>query len=379
MRKVFSFLLFLLFYISSKSQGYTNGGVENVMQRIPSHLTHATSDIAEYVKQHFTTEKEKVFAIYKWITANIRYSTDSANNINLGPDPQAKITAALRRRKGVCENYAALFNDICRKAGLTCFVVDGYTKQNGSVDKTGHSWCAVFIEDNWVLCDPTWDDATAATKWFLVQPSAMIETHMPFDNMWQLLHYPVSHKQFYGGNTYEDKNKPYFNYNDTIAAYIKMDSLQRFTSAAYRIAQSGLYNTLVKDREAYTKMHIEIIRQDKDVELYNSSVADLNSAAITFNNFVQFRNKQFTPAITDNVLQSLLDGLDIKLLKARKNLDEIDKSEAAFKFSTEELKVRLNNLLAGIKEQQDFLKVYLNTASAVRPSLFYKQVSSSNK
>ena len=78
--------------------------------------------------------------------------------INSDINPEARITVALRRRKGVCENFAAIFNDICLKAGLTSFVVSGYTKQSGAVDKTGHSWCAVFINKNWYLCDPTWDE-----------------------------------------------------------------------------------------------------------------------------------------------------------------------------------------------------------------------------
>jgi hypothetical protein len=51
-----------------------------------------------------------------------------------------------------------------------------------------------------------------------------------------------------------------------------MDSLQRFRSTAYRIEQGGIYNKLVRDRHEYTKMNIEIIREDRDVELYNAAV-----------------------------------------------------------------------------------------------------------
>lgn len=380
MRKLIFLLLFLCCYIFLKAQTFDDRQVDNLMLDIPAHQTFSTTDIAEYVKQNFNSDRKKLRAIYTWVASNIKYDTDSANVINMGPDPEAKITAALRRRRGVCENYAAIFNDICVRCGVTSFVVDGYTKQNSSVDKTGHTWCAVFIDNNWLLCDPTWDEGTGNTKYFLVQPSEMIATHMPFDPMWQLLDHPVSHRGFYNGNIYTDKNQPFFNYADSISAYIKMDSLQKLRSTAFRIEKSGLYNNMVKNRHDFTKMNIEIIREDKDVDLYNSSVADLNNATTIYNNFVEYRNKQFTPAITDNALQALLDGIDTKLSDAHKKLDGIARSEAVFKFSTENVRDRLNALAVRVKEQKDFLKIYLNTATTNRQSLFYnKQVTHSGK
>ena len=117
--------------------------IDNVILMIPDSLANSTGDIARYVNAHFDSESAKVRAIYAWVTTNIKYDKDSANVINSGINPEAKITFALRRRKGVCENFAAIFNDICLKAGLTSFVVSGYTKQSGTVDKTGHSWCCI--------------------------------------------------------------------------------------------------------------------------------------------------------------------------------------------------------------------------------------------
>lgn len=343
---------------------------------IPASQTFSTSDIAENIKQKFTSDRDKVHAIYTWVASNIRYDTDSANVINMGLDPDAKVTAALRRRRGVCENYAAIFNEVCIKSGLTSFVIDGYTKQNGFVDRTAHSWAAVFIDNSWWLCDPTWDEGRGTTKYFLVHPSEMISTHMPFDPMWQLLDHPVSHSQFYSGNVYTNKSSRYFNYVDTIAAYSKMDSLQRFRASAYRIEQHGLPNTLVKSRLDFAKMHVEIIRQDKDVDLYNSAVADLNEATATYNSFVQYRNNRFLPAVSDKAMEALLDGIDKRLASANKNLDEIARTEAVFKFSTEAIRNKLNSLATRAKVQKDFLDQYLNTAVANRESLFYsKQVS----
>lgn len=353
-----------------QAQTFSGGQINNSFY-IPSSVTQSATSIAEYAKANYKTDIQKVSAIYRWVTLNIRYDSDSANIINLGIDPEAKINAAFRRRRGVCENYAAIFNDICLKSGITSFIVDGYTKQ-GSVDKTGHAWCAVNINNEWLLCDPTWD-VGGTTKYFLIEPAEMIATHMPYDPMWQLLNYPVTHQQFYSGNIYKNKSIPFFNYADSIAAYIQLDSLQKYKSSAQRIEQSGLYNNMVKNNFNYKKMQVEIIRQDKDVDLYNSSVVKLNEVTGAFNNFVQFRNNQFAPAISDNALQALFEGIDEKISAVNKNLDEIAKSEATFTFSTEALRDKLNLLANHVNEQKEFLKIYLNTSKENRQSLFYNK------
>lgn len=377
-----SLILFVIFFISYQivfSQSFKDRAEDNVMLNIPTSKTYSTASIAKYITENCNTDRERVFAIYSWVTANIQYDTDSANIINMGPDPEAKITAALRRRKGVCENYAAIFNDICLKTGLTGFVVDGYTKQYNTVDKVAHSWCAVYFDNSWHLCDPTWDAAVAGNKYFLASPSYMIQTHMPFDPMWQLSEHPISHKQFVNGTSFFNEENQLFNYKDSIAAYITMDSLQKFRTVASRIEKSGLYNNMIRSRHELAKMNIEIIREDKDVALYNAAVNDLNTTTMIYNDFVQFRNRLFTPAISDDVLKISLDSIEDKILNAHKKLDDIEKSEATFKFSVDDVRAKLYSLAGKIKTQKDFLKRYLATPPANRKLLFYSTSSDGNK
>ncbi len=206
----------------------------------------------------------------------------------------------------------------------------------------------------------------------MAQPSEFIYSHMPYDPLWQLLDYPISHQQFYSGNIYKKPDSQYFNYTDSITAYIQMDSLQKLKSSALRIQKNELFNPLVKDNHNYIKMHIEMINQDKDVELYTSSVEELNDATNIYNIFIAYRNQQFTPAKTDAELKALLDGIDTKLLSSLKKLDEIDKSQATFTIGTHEVRDRLTTLIARIKDQSLFLEQYLSTAKSDRASLFYK-------
>jgi len=172
--------------------------------------------------------------------------------------------------------------------------------------------------------------------------------------------------------TYLKKNdNPYFNFSDSVTAYIQMDSLHKLQSTALRIQKYSLYNPLVKDNYNYIKMNIEIIDQDKELELYNSSMADLNEATTVLNNFIEYRNKQFTPGKTDAELRALLEGIDKKLDSSLKKLDEVDKSKATLTLGTEPVRNRINILLKKIKEQKDFLDRYLNTEKSGRKSLFY--------
>lgn len=338
---------------------------------IPASRTTTTTDIAEYITSRVKAEREIARSIYSWVTANIRYDPDSANRINFHSDPNMKITAALRRRKGVCENYAAIFNDIAIKSGLRSVVVGGYTKQGGHIDRTGHAWCAMNVDNEWFLFDPTWDEGMGTFRYFLAEPSEFIQTHMPFDPIWQLLENPVSHQGFYNGYLYS-KRKETFNYKDSINAYLRMTELEQLQSSSIRILEYGLYNPLVKNNLSVTRMNIEMIHEDKDMDLYNSSVAELNTATSILNNFILYRNNQFLPVKNDSEIKSLLEGIHNYLNSAKKKLEQVDRSAASLTLSTGPVRNKLNSLALRLQEQKDFLDLYLKSGITERAGLFYK-------
>jgi transglutaminase/protease-like cytokinesis protein 3 len=368
MRQIVLLLPALFFMKLSDAQGFNKVKYLN----IPDSLTNTTANIAAYINSHFNGEENKVHAIYNWLIANLKYDKDSSTIINAGVDPGAKISVALKRKKGVCENFAAIFNEVCLKSGLISFVVNGYTKQSGKVDKAGHSWCAVSVDKNWYLFDPTWDVGNGiSSQYFMVRPAEFITSHMPYDPLWQLLNYPISHEQFYSGNIYKKNNPDYFNYIDSVSAYIKMDSLHKLQSTALRIQNQGMYNPRIKDNYNYVKMHVEMINQDNDLDLYNSAMADLNDATTILNSFIQYRNNQFIPEKTDEELRVLLTDIDSKMDSSLYKLDRVDKSKATLVLGTDDVRERLNNLSKKILTQKAFLKQYLETPKPERKNLFY--------
>lgn len=366
-------LLFIFIICSATithAQDAELAAIDNNMLYIPKALTNSTEGIASFITSNYKKEKEKCLAAYRWVTYNIKYDTDSMYVFNWGGDPERKVTDALRRRKGVCENYAAIFNEIAIKCGIQSYVISGYTKQSGFIQKNGHSWCAVNIDGEWLFCDPTWDEAyTSNTNYFLVAPSLFIESHMPFDPLWQLLDHPVSQQEFYTGNFHQEKTN--YHYADSVKAFMQMNELQQLESTARRIRLAGIGNEQTRTRLAYIDMQASIIYESKDMNQYNAAVDDVNKARNIFNDFVEYHNKQFTPVRPDAEMSALLSPIDALLSSAEKKLAEVDKSLVNAQYDTSNLQIELNNFRAKVQKQKDFLKRYLDSGERERKEIFY--------
>ena len=340
---------------------------------IPLHHTYSTAFISSYINSAFKTEREKLLAIYSWVTTNIRYDTDSMYAINSERDPEARVTEALRRRKGVCENYAALFTDIAVKCGIKCYIVSGYTKQLGAIDRSGHSWCAVSLENEWYLCDPTWDEGNSMNaRWYLLPPGRFIDTHMPFDPLWQLLEYRITHKEFVSGRTYARKQKDLINYNSEVNAYLLLTRLQQLESAISRIRESGTENELVKNRLKFLQMQAGIIYEERDMNLYNTAVSDFNKANEILNEFIQYRNNRFLPVKEETFFSEMLKKSTTYILSANNKLSILSRSETNDQYDPSILLNRLSTLSSKLAEQQLFLGRYFSANIPEREKLFYK-------
>ncbi len=88
--------------------------------------------------------------------SNIRYDVPNMYSVDYYEKKEDKIARPLQTRQGICENYAVLFVDICQKAGIPSFVVNGYVKLNGQLQDLSHAWCVAKIDTGWYLFDPTW-------------------------------------------------------------------------------------------------------------------------------------------------------------------------------------------------------------------------------
>jgi hypothetical protein len=355
---------------------------------LPDSLTNTTEQIASYIISNFETDNDKSRAIFIWVASNIQYDIDNMFAINFYEKEEDKIEKPLRTRRGICENYAALFTDICTKSGIKSFVVSGYTKQSGFVDYIPHAWSAALIDSSWYLFDPTWGSGYISggkfhkkinNEYYKANPTTLIKSHMPFDYLWQFVNYPVTNQEFYEGKTQQNNTKPFFNFNDSIQEYETQNHIDRLISSAYRVEKNGLKNSLIFNRLQHLQLEIENdklikenYRQNTIVNLYNSAVADYNNGINDYNDFINYKNKQFTPQKPDAEIQYMLNVAENNLEKAKVKLEQIVNPDVNTANMVRQLTRSIDDALRQVVEQQDWLKVYFSKKKAGRKSMFYK-------
>lgn len=138
--------------------------------------------LAKEITAPFTTEEEKVRALFIWITNNIAYDCAAYHDKhppvgNFSFKTQAELEAkldkyytnvaalTLRNKRAVCEGYAVLFWQMCKAVGINCQLVDGRASENKDRIKklrnkknfsTNHMWNKVQVNGVWYYIDVTW-------------------------------------------------------------------------------------------------------------------------------------------------------------------------------------------------------------------------------
>jgi hypothetical protein len=382
--KQLSFILSLILIaqtlVAQKKTGNEYLATDKRVLELPDSLSKKTEDIASYISANFKDDNEKSRAIFIWVATNIQYDIENMFALNFYEKKEEKILKPLKTKKGICENYAALFTDICQKAGIRSFVVEGYTKQNGFADYIPHAWSAALIDSTWYLFDPTWGSGyVSGGKFFKkinndhykANPALFNKTHMPFDPLWQFLDYPISNQEFYEGKA--QQNKAFFNFKDSIEAYEKQSHLEQLASSAYRIEKNGVKNSLIFDRLQHLKLEIENNRQTTIMNLYNSAVVDYNDGVNDFNTFINYRNKQFTPLKADSEIQNMVTIVDSKFKSAKSKLLQISNPDFNTTNLIQQLTKSIDDVTTHVTEQNEWLKVYFSKGKSGRKSMFYEQ------
>ena len=169
-----SFLL-LLFTISfSHGQRYAVEGHESrwkVLDQqskiVPETLT-TPSAITDHLVADLTDEKDKIRAIYVWITHNIVYDRErfkAKRTLNFASDDEF-IRHALANRKAVCAGFSKLFHEMASHAGIEVYTISGYARSDREATGLGsHAWNGIHLKTGeWLLLDVTWDTTDGDTR-----------------------------------------------------------------------------------------------------------------------------------------------------------------------------------------------------------------------
>lgn len=377
-------LLVLIFLFSIFIYGQTQVGyalIDKKIDVIPQEYNTSTAAIAKYINANFKTENDKIRAVFYWTSSNISYDVKNMFVVNYDETPQTRIPKTLETKKGICGDYAAIFNELATLVGIKSVIISGYTKQNGKVDSLSHAWCAAMIDNSWYVFDPTWGSGSLLNGkyvrkindyYFKTEPNKIISTHIPFDYLWQFSNYPVTNAEFYVGKTQIDKIKKYFDFEKEIVKQSGLSEIDRLFESNVRIEKNGLKNALIIETYESNKKQLTYLRQKESVEKLNNIVKELNGAVVLLNDFILYRNNKFKPTFPDEEVNMMIQRPREKIIKCQNDIYKVGSigSENAANLSSIKQSIETNLALA--EEHALFVKNYLSKSKLVRKTMFSK-------
>ena len=378
MKYLFYFLLFQTIALAQVKSTYAD--VEKTMQAIPESQKKSSKDIANYIKGKFSSEESQIKAAYYYVISTVSYDVNHEFTVNLVISDDEMVLKTIATKKGVCIHYAKFFKDIITQLGYNCQVISGYTKKDNILADQSHAWNAIKMKDgNWYVFDPTWDSGfkqngkfvrRLSSKYYKTKPLVMLQSHMPFDYMWQFLNYPISEQNFIEGNFQQDKNQQVFDYDETIKTFLTLSENEQLAGLKERMIQTGYKNKLAKERFEILKKQLEVYSLNANVKELNTITNKYNEGIKLLNDFIYYRNTQFRPLKEDKeILEMIQNPLDIfeecsdKVYKlgfvGQDNLYDLNK-----------FKRGLIDIIEEAKKHKSFVKEYLTKSTKERKKMF---------
>lgn len=272
--------------------------IDNVIFTLGKTANLTLDSVVKFVNHTYTTQPDKVRAYYAFISQTISYDMQRLDELKVmaGGALEGHFRSGVsqnpeevfKNKKAVCEGISKLMVYCCRKSGIPCEMVSGYSKLDGEV-VTGilHAWNAVKIDSSWQLIDITWSNGYVnhnnvfvrklSDRYYLTSPAKFIEEHLPMDAMWQLSAKPVTKNYFF--NRDSSAGKYYaenFNYNDSISKFLSRPKSEREFYEFFNYHQYDPGNAL--------------FQRNLDVCVNNTTGEYLNNASFYYNDFVGFYN-----------------------------------------------------------------------------------------
>ncbi len=382
----FSLFLAGSLFFACTIQAQTNAGmytnVDKTALAIPAAQATTTQGVADWINAHFTTPKDKVRAAFIWTASTFEYDVENMYALNMTETKEEKIKKVMLLHKGVCENYAAVFDELCQKCGIKSWIVSGYTKSSNQSAELPHGWNVVLVDNVYYLIDPTWGSGYINEKhkyvrhidekYFMAQPSVLARTHFPFDPMWQLSEHPLSAQEF-ADNADADKRRPVFYYRDSIEAWDKMSHVVQLETEARRTEQNGIKTSVGYNYLAYLKNNANVERRNALADVYSNAINEYNAAVKDLNTFINYYNKQFTPTRPDAEIRGMLDSVTNKVGRVRRMLGSIAGKDEKIDEAAAPLRKNMDEFMNSIIEYEAFLSKYFSKPKIARKAMFYRK------
>jgi transglutaminase/protease-like cytokinesis protein 3 len=218
------FFLAILFFLPLRF--YSQIGQTNfyaIDSKVESVSVTKADELARQLALLGKTDREKVRAIFRWITEHIDYnvmpfgrgkkkprsfySEPDDSNVVLPPLNERIAAKVLNTGVAFCEGYSRLFKTLCDHAGIKAEIIYGYARTNTNRRfGVNHAWNAVYVDSSWYLLDVTWASGFVSYGneyirqfndfYFLASPSDFVRDHYPEDPQWTLLKDPPVYREF---------------------------------------------------------------------------------------------------------------------------------------------------------------------------------------
>ncbi len=269
---------FLLGFLIAQNAFAQNGDFDISLRakvHVPRSQQRSVAKLAEYLTKDEYSDLDKAFSIYCWVVHHINYDIRAAQKVKTQSYSPKQ---TLRRKKGLCYQFSALYSALCEAAHIPTKEIIGYTLGGHHYDKetffeADHTWNGVKIDNKWLLVDATWGSGKTvpkkqpikkfmsyllkkpfipskfkfekrpSTRFFMVDPESMISNHLPADPVWQLVPKPITMGEF--------ENEHWHTYTNVLDSTINMKLSSEDYTEKISVYESDSYNHfLAKTGEA---------------------------------------------------------------------------------------------------------------------------------
>lgn len=319
---------------------------DSIAQAIPDSITRDPVLFAGYLKSVCRSDEELAKTLYIWLGTKIYYDLDLTEKPWVSMSKNELIKQTLITRRGVCEHYAEVFTSLLTRAGIEAVTVEGYVRRFGKIDTTvGHAWNAARISGTWRLFDATWGSGYVRFErfhkrftmtYYMTDPDSMIVTHIPFDPMWQLVDYPVTHDGFLAGHA---KGSIFMNFTDSITDYFSQTA---YVQTEHTRQRCRSYHLDIPELGTLSKrffFHLSVIQREYNFNTYIQSLDCYSDLVNDYNDYVVKVN---AGKLSGNTSAKRVAEVQDKLTKCKRCFDQIKWPDSTLLGNYETLRANLD-------------------------------------
>ncbi|MEQ9303762.1 MAG: transglutaminase domain-containing protein, partial [Marinoscillum sp.] len=293
-------------------------------KKAPSSVARLPVKLARYLTENDTSELQKALNIYTWIVNNIEYDVRASGKIK---SRTYSPTQTLRRKKGICGQYSALYEALCQNSGVSSREIMGYSRgfnyhEDDRFFESDHAWNGVKIDSAWYLLDATWGSGILQQKkrwlkelrfkwfkkpyindkykfipqsdyrYFLVKPQFLIRDHLPVDPNWQLLEFPISVNTFEssGWKSYVPGQDSVYQQQMDSAVYVRHLNQYEFLSGLQYLQKTAAQSYLFNSRN----FRLEGFSSYSNAKSYENTSGNLEERLVAYNQASRFYKEAIT-------------------------------------------------------------------------------------